>query len=251
MEQPIEKTLREQAIAMDRFVSIDLEEAIKRLAARRGETMEDVMVPGWSRTATTEDEGFDTSEHVSMTARYDIDDYGEANFVYEMVKSTEGEKDLKECTVAQVLEIHEIIDDPNNEDLSDEQREGLKALMSAYLNGELPAHETVAVRNEIRLVCKGYPDGGVAIERSLALYVDDTLVSATSVGNADIYEELPVPDDDDTNATDVLILPEEVEHDIDLSTPTLEDIAELTRMLQMLGLHDWPAVVPPIERTAS
>lgn len=241
----INNHLVEQGQTAARFIDTLLS-ATRRIAVNRGETMEDIMTPGWSRTFATEEEGYDTSEYISLVAKYDIDQYGEHGFIYQMTRSIDAMRDLKECTVDEMLEIYQILADPNNEFVTTEQRDGLAQLMTAYVADKLDSETRITTRRELRLVCKGYEStGSLTIERSMALYVDDTLVTSTAVGDVDVYESMLFPDGDqeDDEPGDILTLPEDVEHDIDLSTPTCEDIAELTGMLQMLGLVDRPAGV--------
>ena len=230
----------EQALAANAFVSHDLRVAVERLAARRGENLDDIQQPGWARTVTTEEDGFDTNERISFTASYDIDDDGERGFTYSLNKTAEVQRDMKECTVDELLGVYDVLHDADNEYISEEQRNGLLQLVTAYTNGALDSDIEVMLSREMRLICRAESvDAGISIEKTMLLSIDGTLVAATSVGDIDIAEEVALEYENAAGGPgSVFTLPSETELGVDLSTPTVEDIQELMEMLQMLGLAD-------------
>lgn len=238
-----------ESMAQQKFVGETLFKAVDRLALRRGEMLEDLNRPGYTIKDSTEAEDDVMQERISFEATYNTVDGHNFGFIYELTKSeciTDDFRRLSQFNKQKTIELLE----SDEIECADEQAEGLRALIEVYLDESNKRIDVLPYVSEYRIRCMAdQVDNTLHIERSLLTYLDSVLISQTSIGNLAVddttYEEdatdtLDNPDDDgDYDEYEQAGEPdEEDQRELDLSTPTVEDLAELREMLCMLGLAD-------------
>lgn len=235
----IESYQTEQLIAEREFVGDTLFAAVDRLVERRGEELEAAVESGRTLRCATGDDGDIDGVEITFSATYTPDEDG-SGFEYEIVKSEHTTHDFSTITDEQKASVITLLESGEVECLP-EQADGLLRLIQAYLgkgevSGSIPQ---LPYRLEYRFICCAYQAGAhMLVERAVLTYLDSVLISQTSIGSVDV-SEIEMDDDDNKDDDDTNLELTTIEQsELDFSTATLEDIAELHEMLAMLGLVD-------------
>lgn len=240
-----------ESMAQQKFVGETLFKAVDRLALRRGEILEDFNRSGYTIKDSTGAESDLMQEHITFEATYGTVDGHNFGFIYELIKSemiTDDFKQLSEFNKRKTIELLE----SDEIECTDEQAEGLRALIEVYLDESNNKIDGLPYVSEYRIRCMADQVGNTLhIERSLLTYLDSVLISQTSIGNLAVDDTTYEDEEDATDALDnpdddgdydeyeqAGELGEQEQRELDLSTPTVEDLAELREMLCMLGLAD-------------
>lgn len=246
----IEQAERERA-----FIAVSLYEATMRLLIRRGETLED-LIPGWMVKTMVSDEGHDSYEEIFFESKFDINDDGREGFSYRIYKSTEMTHDYEACSSSEKAEIRDILATPN-EWIERGQAQSLLEVLAQIDSDEHEADGAddedasntmladedddgvLRIRRELRFTCLAEDrNDQILMERAMALYIDDVMISCTAVGDVHVNAPAPDYDGDDSEAApgEVLIDALGPGAAVDFSKLTHSDLEELHAMLQMLGL---------------
>lgn len=241
-----------ESMAQQKFVGETLFKAVDRLALRRGEILEDINRPGYTIKVSTGAEDDSMEDRITFEATYGTVDGHNFGFIYELVKSEYIAEDFKQLSEFNKQKTIELLESDEAE-CADEQAEGLLALIEVYLDENNKKIDELPYVSEYRISCMANQVGDILlIERSLLTYVDSILISQISIGN--LAADDASYDDEENAETDTLDNPdddgdydeyeqageldEREQRELDLSTPTIEDLAELREMLCMLGLAD-------------
>ena len=229
-----------QAKAEREFVGDVLFEAVDTLVMRRGQSLESLVdQPGRSAACSDTDDTPDLEKHVSFRAEYVRDKDSMGGFVYDIVKTEATEYDFLSLDKIQQLGIIKILESDRVE-CGPEAAAGLLECLRLYADPAQTEIEEMVCRYQYVFRCRAEQLGnGMTVERSMETYFDDQLIAITSIGDVeleDVTDSDPQEREGDTIA-DELVLSENSELVLDLSTSTPEDLDELHDILQTLGLE--------------
>lgn len=229
-----------QAKAEQEFVGDVLLEAVDTLVRRRGQSLESLIdQPGRSAACSDTDETPDLERHISFRAEYMRDKDGMGGFVYDIAKIEATEYDFLSLDKSQQLGIIKILESDSVE-CGPEVAAGLLKYLQLYADPAQTEIEEIVCRYQYSFRCRAAQLGNsMTVERSMETYFDSQLIAVTSIGDVELED---VDDDDDQGGEgdmlmDEMILSENSELVLDLSTSTPEDLDELHGILQTLGIE--------------